>query len=193
LEDDGKMEKKILYFEEPGPQNTEATIEAARRRASELGIRNIVVATTHGRTGLKVAEAFGPAFNIVAVTICQGYQDEGWTMNPHEREALKAKGVKVFTGLHALGDDVNAALAEKLGGNAYNAVVAHTLYRFCQGMKVCVEIVLMAADAGLIPIDEEVIAIAGTGEGADTAIVVKPSYPRKFLDLQIKEIIAKPR
>jgi len=97
------MEKKILYFEEPGPQNTEATIEAARRRASELGIRNIVVATTHGRTGLKVAEAFGPAFNIVAVTICQGYQDEGWTMNPHEREALKAKGVKVFTGLHALG------------------------------------------------------------------------------------------
>lgn len=187
-------EKGILYFEEPGPQNTEATIEAARRRASELGIRHIVVATTHGRTGLRVAEAFrGFDCNIVAVTICQGYEEEGWAMKPREREALEAKGVKVLTGIHALGDDVNAALAEELGGSAYNAVVAHTLYRFCQGMKVCVEIVLMAADAGLIPVDEEAIAIAGTGEGADTAIVVKPAYPRKFLEFRIEEIVAKPR
>ncbi|MEM2970188.1 MAG: hypothetical protein QXR63_04550 [Candidatus Bathyarchaeia archaeon] len=60
-------------------------------------------------------------------------------------------------------------------------------------MKVAVEIVLMAADAGLIPVDKEVIAIAGTGTGADTAIVVQPAYSRKFLDLKIKEIIAKPR
>jgi len=58
---------------------------------------------------------------------------------------------------------------------------------------VAVEVVLMAADAGLIPTDKEVIAIAGTGEGADTAIVVKPAYPRKFFDLRIKEILAKPR
>ncbi|MEM2926409.1 MAG: pyruvate kinase alpha/beta domain-containing protein [Candidatus Bathyarchaeia archaeon] len=188
------MEKRIIYFEEPGPQNTETTIQAAKERALELGIRHIVVATTHGRTGLKVAEAFKDLdCNIVAVTISQGYEAEGWTMKPQERERLTAKGLKVFTGLHALGDDVNAALAEELGGNAYNAIVAHTLYRFCQGMKVCVEVVLMAADAGLIPIDQEVISIAGTGEGADTAIVVKPSYARKFLDLRIKEIIAKPR
>ena len=60
-------------------------------------------------------------------------------------------------------------------------------------MKVCVEIVLMAADSGLIPVNREVIANAGTDEGADTAIVVRPSYPRKFLELKIKEIIAKPR
>ena len=51
----------------------------------------------------------------------------------------------------------------------------------------------MAADAGLIPVDREVIAIAGTDEGADTAIVVQPTYPRKFHELEIKEIIAKPR
>jgi len=34
-------------------------------------------------------------------------------------------------------------------------------------MKVAVEIALMATDAGLIPVDREVIATAGTGEGAD--------------------------
>ncbi|KYH36778.1 MAG: hypothetical protein AYL29_011490 [Candidatus Bathyarchaeota archaeon B24] len=51
----------------------------------------------------------------------------------------------------------------------------------------------MAADAGLIPVDREVIAIAGTEEGADTAIVVKPSYSRKFRSLKIREIICMPR
>jgi hypothetical protein len=188
------MKKSITYFEQSGPSNTDETIKLAYERALELNIKDIVVASTHGRTALKVAETFGSQrFNVVAVTICEGYKSEGWTMSKEERAKLQAKGVKVLTCIHALGDDVNSAFTEKFGGKSFNEVVAQTLYRFCQGMKVCVEIVLMAADAGLIPVDEEVIAIAGTGEGADTAIVVKPAYPRKFLDLKIKEIIAKPR
>lgn len=56
-------------------------------------------------------------------------------------------------------------------------------------MKVGVEIVLMATDAVLISVNREVIAITGTGDGVDTATVVKPSYPRKFLELKIKEIM----
>jgi hypothetical protein len=88
---------------------------------------------------------------------------------------------------------VGSAFTEKFGGKTFNEIVAQTLYRFSQGMKVCAEIILMAADAGLIPVDKEVIAIAGTGSGADTAIVAKSAYPRKFLDFKILEIIAKPR
>jgi hypothetical protein len=72
-------------------------------------------------------------------------------------------------------------------------VVRDAFYRFGQGMKVCVEVVLMAADAGLIPMDREVMAIGGTRDGADTCIVVKPAYPRTFCDLEIREIVAKPR
>ena len=68
-----------------------------------------------------------------------------------------------------------------------------TLYRFSQGMKVAVECVLMTADAGLLDMDQEVIAIAGTGEGADTAIVCKPAYSRTFHELEIREVLAKPR
>lgn len=60
-------------------------------------------------------------------------------------------------------------------------------------MKVAVEVALMAADAGLIPVGKEVVAIAGTSNGADTAIVVQPACPRKFHELKIKEIVAKPR
>lgn len=190
----GKIEKKIAYFERPGPENTDDTIRLAKERALELGIRDIVVASSHGGTALKVADAFeGMDVNIVAVSICEGFREKGWAMTAEERARLEERGVRVLTSIHALGDDVGSAFTEKYGGVTINEVVRHTLYRFCQGMKVCVEIVLMAADAGLIPVDREVIAIAGTDEGADTAIVVKPSYPRKFLDFKVKEIIAKPR
>jgi len=188
------MMKNITYFEKTGLDNTEETIKLAYERAVELGIRDIVVASTHGGTALKAIQTFSdPKFNIVSVSICEGYKSEGWAMSKEEREKLQVKGVKVLTSVHALGDDVSSAFTEKFGGKSFNEVVAQTLYRFCQGMKVCVEVVLMATDAGLIGVDEEVIAIAGTGEGADTAIVVQPTYPRRFLDLMIKEIIVKPR
>jgi hypothetical protein len=60
-------------------------------------------------------------------------------------------------------------------------------------VKVAVEITIMAAEAGVIDIDHEVISIGGTHQGADTALVVKPSYARNFYDFEIREIIAKPR
>jgi hypothetical protein len=186
--------KTIAYFKGTGPENTDETLKLAHERAVELGIRDVVVASSHGRTALKAAKIFdAEKTNIVAVTICEGHRDEGWTMTPDERKKLQDKGVKVHTGIHALGDDVGSAFSEKRGGTTIGEAIHETLYRFCQGMKVAVEIVLMAADAGLIPVDREVIAIAGTSEGADTAIVVQPAYPRKFLDLKIKEIVAKPR
>jgi len=187
------MRKSIAYFEKPGGQNTEETVQLAFERAKELGIRDVLVASSHGGTALRVAEVFGKGMNIVAVTICEGFRDQGWTMTEKERAKVQAKGVKVLTGVHALGDDVGSAFTEKSGGTTITEAVRETLYRFCQGMKVAVEIALMAADAGLIPVDKEVMAIAGTGEGADTAIVVKPAYPRKFHDLRVKEIVAKPR
>ena len=43
-------------------------------------------------------------------------------------------------------------------------------------MKVVLEIAAMAADAGLVRTDEDVICIGGTGRGADTAVVLQPNY-----------------
>ncbi len=114
-------------------------------------------------------------------------------MTAKEREKLQKEGIKTLTCIHALGDNVGSAFTEKRGGVAAEEIVRETLYRFSQGMKVAVEVSLMVADAGLIPVDREVIAIAGTGEGADMAIVLQPAYTRKFHELKIKEIIAKPR
>ncbi len=188
------MELTVHYFEQPGPQNTEITLQAALRRAQELGIRQVVVASSHGETARRAQALFGPVgIRVIAVSICHGFAAEGWTMAPEVRRELEEMGVIVITGIHALGDDVNSAFSEKYGGRAPSEIVRDTLYRFSQGTKVAVEITLMAADAGALDMSQDVIAIAGTDSGADTALVLAPAYPRRFLDLRVREIIAKPR
>ena len=106
---------------------------------------------------------------------------------------LRDPNTPTRSGIHALGDGVGAAFSDKYGGRAPEEIVCDTLYRFSQGMKVAVECTLMAADAGLLDMSQEVIAIAGTDSGADTAIVCKPTYPRTFHALEIHEVLAKPR
>jgi hypothetical protein len=112
------MEKPILYFEHRGPSNTKATLRAATARAAELGIRDVVVATTHGGTALQAADHFQDV-NLVAVSICEGFQDEGWTMTVEEKATLRRRGIAVVTSIHALGDGVASAFTGKFGGKSY--------------------------------------------------------------------------
>jgi hypothetical protein len=183
------MEKKVLYFEKSGKENTDRVLRLARERAEELKIDQVVVASSHGHTAKRAKAILGDlGVKLVAVTICHGWASEGWTMSDKERKALEEMGITVLTGVHALGDDVN----EAFGAQVPNVVVRDTLYRFCQGMKVAVEVALMAADAGVIDTSREAIAVGGTNAGADTAIVVKPACTRKFKEFEIRELLAKP-
>ena len=59
-------------------------------------------------------------------------------------------------------------------------------------MKVCLEITVMAADAGAVPVGENVIAIGGQNRGANTAIIIKATNSTTFFDLDVQEILAKP-
>ena len=188
------MELKTLVFEEKGKQNTEATLQIAKERALALGIKQVVVASSHGYTARKAQALFAPAgIKVIAVSIGHSWESVGWTMSTEERAELEALGVIVHTGIHALGDGVSSAFSEKHGGRTPAEIVRDTLYRFSQGMKVAVECLLMAADAGLLDMEQEVVAIAGTDQGADTAIVCRPAYPRTFHQLEIREVLAKPR
>ena len=188
------MELRTLLFDQPGPYNTDATLQIALERAKALGIKQAVVASSHGGTAAKAARLFAiGGIKVIAVSICHGFESDGWTMTPEERREVEQMGVKVVTGIHALGDGVGAAFTEKHGGRSPEEYVRETLYRFGQGMKVAVECLLMAADAGLLDMSAEVVSIAGTDTGADTAIICKPAYPRTFLDLEIREVLAKPR
>ena len=184
------MEGKILYFDSPGKINTDSTLKAARQRAQELNIKQVVLATSHGYTAMRASELFEKTdVDLIAVSICASFDENDWTMTREERTQIEKHGVKVVTAMHALGYDVREAFSD----SAPNKIVRETLYLFCQGLKVAVEIAVMAADAGVLDVSGEVIAIGGTEEGADTAIVLKPAYARKFKELKIREIIAKPR
>jgi hypothetical protein len=188
------LEKTILYCDSTGGENTELVLAVAKKRVKELQIKDVVVATNHGGTAIKAKEMFAdPKLNIVAVGICESYRENGWCFTEEEKKRLEKAGIKLLVASHVLGDGVASSFTEKSGGKSIEEIVRDTLYRFGQGMKVCVEVSLMAADAGLISMDREVMAIAGTSTGADTCIVVKPTYSRKFYELEIREIVAKPR
>lgn len=197
------MDKFIRYFGDPGPKNTDETILAARKRAEELKIRHIVVATRMGDTALRAGELFKDSgLNIVAITHQFGYLRPGeWLIDDEMYKRLQTLGVKISTGTMPLTTPGRLYRPTWERGTKYSIygtvfpfdVIADTLRMFCQGMKVCVEIVVMAADMGLIPVNEEVISIAGTRRGADTAVVVRPAHIHEIHQLRILEIIAKPR
>lgn len=185
------VEKTIVYFGTPGRSNTEAVLASAKKRAEELGIKNIVVASTTGETGVKASQVF-KGFNLVVVTHHTGFKEPGQQeLTEENRRIMEANGAKVYTGTHVF-MNIERAIRSKFD-TAYPAeIMAQTLRLFCEGMKVAVEIVAMAADAGLIPVDRDVVSIAGTGRGADTAIVVQPANSSRIFDMIIKEIVAKP-
>lgn len=179
------------YFDRKGKVNTAETLRIARERAMALGIRRAVVASTHGGTALQATDVFkGTGIEVIAVSISAAFDDMGWTLTPDERGRLEAAGTRVLTSLHGLGDGISEGfLGEATTGN----VVCGTLRWFSQGMKVAVEVSLMAVEAGLLAAGEECVAIAGTDQGADTAIILRPAFARKVKDLRICEILCKPR
>ena len=180
------------YFEKPGKENTHRTLELAKNRADELGIKIILVASTRGDTGVKACEAF-PGYDVVVVTHSVGFKEPNYQeLTDENRAAIEAAGGKILTCQHAFGG-VGRAVRKKLGTYELEELIAYTLRLFGEGLKVAVEIALMAADAGLVRTDEPCIAIAGTGKGADTAVVLKPANAQAFFDLRVLEVLCKPR
>lgn len=186
------MEIQSVYFSEPGSGNTEKTLEIARKRAEQLGIKTIVVASTSGETGVKAVRLF-TNHKVVVVTHATGFPTpDAQELAPQNRAKILEKGGAILTATHAFGG-VGRAIRRRLNTYQADEIIAYTLRVFGQGTKVACEIVLMAADAGLIRTDEEVISIGGTGSGADTALVIKPAHTHDFFELKIKEVLCKPR
>ncbi len=185
-------EANTVYFDAPGAENTDETLRLAKLRAEELGIKAIVVATTVGDTGVKAAQAF-EGYNVVVVTHTTGFSSpDTQELMPENRDAMERLGASIFTSTHAFGG-IAHAVRKTFNTYILGDLIANVLRMFGQGMKVAIEISLMAADAGLISTTEDVIAVAGSGRGADAAIVVKPAHAHDAFSLRVKEIICKPR
>ncbi|MDA8123838.1 MAG: hypothetical protein M0009_01440 [Deltaproteobacteria bacterium] len=180
------------YFTQPGPANSSAVLAAVNRRAKELGLQKVVLATNTGGTAYEALRLFDPGLKIIAVTHETGFREaNGQELPEAERRALQGKGVAVVTAAHAFGG-VGRAIRNAFGTYQANELIAATFRLFGQGMKVAVEVTLMAADAGQVRTDEDIIAVGGSGRGADTALVLRPATSSHLFDLQVKEVICKP-
>ncbi len=186
-------DRSTQWFEDAGTQWTDEVIRVVEGRLGDGGIAHVVVATTSGKTGAAFAEALRDRdVEVICVTHHVGFKegDEN-QLEPEHAEAIRTAGGTVLTASHAL-SGIGRSISKGFGGTTPVEVIAHTLRLFGQGTKVCVEIAVMAADAGLIPTDRDVICVGGTGRGADTAIVLKPSHANRFFEMRIRETLCRP-
>ncbi|MBP2653667.1 MAG: pyruvate kinase, alpha/beta domain [Firmicutes bacterium] len=179
-----------MYWKTSGPANTLGTIKLALETATTKNIKDIVVASCSGQTALLLA---GKTSNLVCVSHAQGFVDPGTNeMSETMRSDLITKEIKVLTTTHLL-SGAERGISRKFGGAYPIEIMAHTLRMLGQGVKVCVEIAVMALDAGLVPFGKEIIAIGGSSKGADTAVIIRPGHASNIFDTYISEIICKPK
>jgi len=186
------IECRIVYFDKVGRRNTDETLQIARRRADELGIKKAAIASVTGYTARKAMDVFA-GFYVVIVTAHTGWSKPDLQSFPEDlRKELEAKGWPVLTSPHVFGG-ISYAMRDMFNTAMLGVDLGNTLRILGQGMKVVCEVAMSAADAGLLRTDEEVVSIGGTNVGADTAAILKPVHVHQFFDLRVKEILCKPR
>ncbi|MDG5814301.1 pyruvate kinase alpha/beta domain-containing protein [Chitinispirillales bacterium ANBcel5] len=191
----------VNFYDTEGIENSDATLKSIRKRAKELDIKQIVVATTTGQTALKYADAL-PEAEIVAVTMhavdkdvfVNRHGEKVMAKDPHIMDSARQKGVKFYTGVHPLGGAVSSALSGTFGGYTAHDIISEMLKKlFSTGTKVAIECALMAADAGYLDMSKDIIAAGGYRGGADTAVVMKPAFSYKLFEMKVREFICFPR
>jgi hypothetical protein len=185
-------EVKTIYFKGRGKEFTGETLRLAKERADQLGIRDIIIASYTGYTALEALEVF-KGYNLVVVAGVFGFREPNQDRLPPEVKAkIEAGGGKIVRAAHAFGT-MGRAVNRRFGVIQIDEIVAHVLRLFSQGVKVGCECACMAVDAGHVKAGGEAVSMGGSGTGADTAIVLKPSNTHTFFDTRVLEIICKPR
>ena len=179
------MERTIVYFEDMRAENTETVFRLVEERARTLGIKKAVLASTTGATAMKAVDFFKEkGIKLIVIPHQFGFR-ETHAFRQELVQPIKDAGHEVHAGTMLFH-------TENLYESTVPTLMANLLRCFCQGIKVCFEIVLMTTDAGHVAIGERVIAVAGTGRGADTALVMQASSSRNLKKLRVNEILCKP-
>jgi hypothetical protein len=180
------MERKVVYFESIKQENTDVTFELVRERLDTLGIKKLVLASTTGATARKAMDYFkGRGIKLIVIPHQFDFHRKENLFPQDLVKALKESGHEVHFGTMLFHTD-------NLYGTSVPTIMANLLRCFCQGIKVCFEITLMATDAGLLAGGEKVVVMAGTGRGSDTALVMQAASSQNFKRLRVNEIICMP-
>jgi hypothetical protein len=195
--------KDIFYFDVCGQINTGKTLELAVHRARELHMKKLIVASETGLSGLKAVEMLqGSGISLVVVTSAAGTKIENTIVGdlkigiPDRKiwTKLEEHGAKIVRATDPL-YNVGATL-EHRGVPTMATLIRLCLRMVSSGTAVCVGATLMATDNGLLEEGEDVVAVAGSWVGLDTALVLSAANSVNLFKagaVQIKEIICKPR
>jgi len=96
------MERTITYFDKIGRENTEATLAIAKKRADELGIKTILVASTIGDTAARAVDVF-KGCKVVAVGHAYGFREANKNeFTDENRKAFESKGGILYFAPHSM-------------------------------------------------------------------------------------------
>jgi hypothetical protein len=197
----------VTYFEQPGPQNTERTLEVALDRARALGLGHVVVASDTGKSARAALAQFGADFEVVVVTNPSGLRLPVAKLHDYlpqfaaYKRKLREQGVEAVS--CSLSDEVVAEL-EQAGARvaridwrkfqSFTKSGLRTLDWISVGVRVGLVIAVWARVTEAISSDCEVLTLSGTGFGGgglDTATIVQTAS--RFRDFRVCEILARPR
>ena len=199
--------RNVRYFEKPGGANTAACIEAAREYLDSGGeAAAVIVASISGKTALRMREGLGDSPTPVICVSGPPCWESCYPEAKYKPIAAKMRSDLDKAGV-AIVDSVPSTLTDTIESSLGRYGLAPASLVFSQtliavggyGLKTALECVLMATDGGHVRPFRDVIAIAGTDKGADTAVVVRATFsplvfsanPRRRL--VVKELLAMPR
>src|SRR6056297_1347648 len=186
-------EGKIVYFETPGKENTQKTLELSIKAAKHIDSKMILLSSTTGYSAEMALDMIEDDLKLVVVGHSFGFKEPG--KNEMDQKVIKRlkeqKNAEILFATHGF-SGIEKSFSSKYGGIYPHRIVADTLRIFSQGTKVLFEDMIMAADAGLIPIHEEIVSVGGTGRGLDTAMVIKTVHASELFDAAVERIICLP-
>ena len=185
------MERTVKYFEKTGAENTAHCLDIVKHEIDENGYKYVVIATNTGHSGLIFSEGLKSTDANVTVILMNQSGDGKEVSADIKKKILENRATLLNAPTLSYSLDSYFGTTQKDFSAA--KVVDQTLKLFGLGVKACCESVLIATDAGLITEGMEVLAIAGTGKGADTVAVVRAASTKRFPELRVLEIVAKPR
>ena len=195
------MKKSITYFGDYGPENTSAVIDLVGERLADGGIAALVVASTRGETALAFARKVRPENDLAIVCV----SDPPWAkyypaVTPENRRALEELHVEIVDCVPYASHSHSVGPCKNMYGAPDLRVIIFDAFRLIggQGLKVAMEVGMMATDGGRTKPGEVILCVGGTGTGADCAIVMRAGFSVDMLSRdaerrpQVREILAMP-